>query len=111
MGLPVQHEGEQEIAEYIASRAIDAFIVDYDYNNTPEGLEKTHYDFYQTVREAHPDIPIIMVTRPVYTESSSEDQIRRQEIIKASYDKAVANGDNHVYYVVAMIFLIKRCLI
>lgn len=99
LGFAGSARGEQEIAEYIASREIDAFVMDYDYNNTPEGLEETHYAFYETVRKAHPDIPIIMVTRPVYTKKSSEDQIRRQQIIQESYDKAVANGDTKVYYV------------
>lgn len=99
LGFAGSARGEQEVAEYIASREIDAFVMDYDYNNTPEGLQETHYAFYETVRKAHPDIPIVMVTRPVYTKSSSEDQIRRQKIIKESYDRAVADGDNNVYYV------------
>ena len=92
--------GEQSVAEYIASRTdIAAFVMDYDYNNTVEGLRATHYEFYETVRKAHPDIPIIMVTRPIYTPEPTSSDRERQAIIKNSYNKAVKNGDENVYFV------------
>lgn len=92
--------GEQVIAEYIASLDnISAFIMDYDHNNTTEGLRATHYDFYKTVRQAHPDIPIIMMSRPVYLTDPADYQKERIDIIKATYDKAVADGDTNVYFI------------
>ena len=91
--------GEQVIAEYIASRDIAAFVMDYDYNNTVEGLRDTHYAFYETVRKAHPDIPIIMVTHPIYTPKPTSSDLDRQAIIKSSYNKAVKAGDENVYFV------------
>jgi len=91
--------GEQAIAEYIASRELAAFVLDYDHNNTVEGLRDTHYAFYETVRKAHPDLPIVMVTQPVFTIPASEEQLQRQSIIEASYRRARENGDENVYYV------------
>ncbi|MBQ9972240.1 MAG: hypothetical protein IJP24_01850 [Firmicutes bacterium] len=99
LGFSSSAKGEQSIAEYIASREISAFVMDYDHNNSINGLRETHYDFYKTVREAHPDIPIIMVTAPTYYGEDTDSQIERQEIIKESYDKAVKAGDDNVYYI------------
>ena len=90
--------GEQAVAQYIASREISAFVLDYDHNHTLEGLAQTHYAFYQTVRDAHPDIPILMLTQPVFSAEATEDQKQRQAIIRQSYERAVASGDQHVYY-------------
>lgn len=91
--------GEPEIAAYIASRDLSAFVLDYDHNNTIEGLQATHYAFYETVRSAHPDIPIVMVTQPVFTIPASAEQMERQSIVEASYRRARENGDENVYYV------------
>ena len=78
---------------------ISAFVMDYDHNNTIAGLQETHYAFYKTVRDAHPDIPIIFVSRPVYLREPSAEQLSRIEIIKDTYNKAVASGDANVYFV------------
>lgn len=91
--------GEPEVAAYIASRPISAFVLDYDHNHTVEGLEETHYAFYETVRSAHPDIPIVMVSQPVFTVPASAEQLQRQSIIEASYRRALENGDQNVFYV------------
>lgn len=90
--------GEQAVAQYIASRKISAFVMDYDHNHTVEGLQQTHYPFYRTVRAAHPDIPILMLTQPVFAGESTPEQKQRQAIIRQSYERAVASGDQQVYY-------------
>lgn len=99
LGFSGSAKGEQSIAQYIASADIAAFVMDYDHNHTVEGLRETHYAFYETVRKAHPDIPIIMVTRPVYLEKQTADQLERRTIIKNSYNQAVKNGDENVYFI------------
>lgn len=91
--------GEQEIAEYIAGLDISAFVMDYDHNNTVAGLKISHYKFYETVRAAHPDIPIILMSRPVYTAECTQEILDRQKIIKTTYEKAVAAGDKNIYYI------------
>lgn len=91
--------GEQSIAEYIASREISAFVMDYDYNSpTVQSLKDTHYDFYKTVRDGHPDIPIILVTHPYYAAATSDDDARKN-VIKETFLKALADGDTNIYYV------------
>jgi len=108
LGFSGSAKGEQSIAQYIAKQDIAAFVMDYDYNNTVQGLKDTHYAFYQTVRAAHPNIPIIMVSRPIYLSECTEEQLQRQAIIEESYNKAVANGDKNVYYVCGNDFFPKE---
>lgn len=99
LGFSGSAKGEQSVAQYIASADIAAFVMDYDHNNTVDGLRDTHYAFYETVRAAHPDIPIIMVSRPVYLEKQTSEQLERRAIIKNSYNQAVKNGDENVYFI------------
>ncbi len=99
LGFSGSAKGEQSIAEHIASLDISAFVMDYDYNAPDaEHLKATHYDFYKTVREAHPNIPIIFMAHPCYTMPTADDDARTA-IVKATYDKAVSEGDGNVYYV------------
>ena len=92
--------GESAVAQYIASREIAALVMDYDHNAaSPEALRDTHYAFYKLVRREHPDIPIVMVTRPIYTKDCTADDLARQQVIQESYNKAVASGDQNVYFV------------
>ncbi len=100
LGFSESALGEQVIAEYIANiDNISAFIMDYDHNNSTIGLQNTHYDFYKTVREAHKDIPIIILSRPVYLTEPNSDHHIRVGIIKDTYERALAEGDNNVYFI------------
>ena len=89
-------KGEQEMADYIASLDMSAFVMDYDHNaESVEHLLATHEPFFKTVRSAHPSIPIVIVTRPDY----ATDMQDRFEAIKRTYDNAKGNGDENVYLV------------
>jgi hypothetical protein len=98
LGFSGNARGEQAMAEYIASMDMSAFVLDYDHNsNSAEHLSSTHYAFYRTVRDAHPDLPIIMVSRPKYHLNSTELAMR--EVIKESYARAISEGDRKVWFV------------
>ena len=90
--------GEIVMAEHIASLNPSVFVMDYDYNApTMEHLEATHYPFYECFRAHHPDTPIIMVSAPI-----TPWHLRRmsfREIVRRSYEKAVAAGDRNVWFV------------
>ena len=51
---------------------------------------------FLTVREKHPDIPIIILSRPNFKLS---DEDARYKVIKKTYDNAIARGDDNVYYI------------
>ncbi|MBP5274466.1 MAG: hypothetical protein ILO36_05985, partial [Abditibacteriota bacterium] len=98
LGFSGSGRGEKTIADYTAGLDMSAFVLDYDHNApTAEHLQNTHYAFYETVRAAHPDIPIVMVTRPVI--SPSPDEKERIRIVRASWEKAKKNGDKNVYFI------------
>lgn len=95
-------KGEQAMAEYIASLPMSVFVCDYDHNaKSVEHLENTHYPFYETIRKKHPDIPYIMISRPDanINHHSRDKHDERRDVIKKSYEKAIAAGDNNVYFI------------
>ncbi len=104
LGFSGAGRGEQLVAEFIADMDMSMFVMDYDYNAVSlEHLQKTHYPFYETIRAKHPDIPIIMMTAPVnlvneYRQNNPLLRDRRITIMN-SYIKAVASGDENVYFV------------
>ena len=98
LGFSGNAKGELVMADYINTFDMGAFVYDYDHNApTVEHLASTHKPFFDRIREVHPSIPILMMTRPaeVYTE---EMKLRRK-IVKSTYDAAVAAGDKNVYFI------------
>jgi len=100
LGFSGSAKGEKEIADYMADLPMCCFVSDYDHNApTKEHLAKTHYSLYQTIREKHPDIPYIMITRPdIRLGESLTAQVRRETILE-SFNKAVTSGDKNVYFI------------
>ena len=97
-GFSGSARGEMAIADCIADIQMSIFVYDYDHNApTVEHLKKTHEPFFKRVREKNPDLPVIMVTRPSYTDSSDTDA--RAEVIYSTYKNALDSGDKNVYFV------------
>ncbi len=92
--------GESYMAEFIASLDLSVFVLDYDWNApTPEHLENTHKPFFDIFRKKHPDTPVIIISAPYVNAAKKEEIMYRRDIIKATYDAAVASGDKNVYFV------------
>ncbi len=90
--------GETEMAELINRIPMSAFVLDYDHNApSTEHLRKTHEPFFKAIREAHPDMPIVMLSAPVYTQGAEWD--RRAEVVRATYENAVKSGDKNVWHI------------
>lgn len=89
--------GEPEVAEYIKNIEMSMFVYEYEYNSpTVEHLENTHKPFFDIIRKANPTLPILITTYPKYR-YNDEDYARR-DVVKRTYDSAVSNGDQHVYF-------------
>ncbi len=89
---------EDIMAEYIAGLDMSIFVYDYDHNApNSEHLEATHERMFGIIRKAHPDVPIVMMSRPKYYINDVEK--KRMAIVKATYDRAVARGDKNVYFI------------
>ena len=99
-GFSGSARGELEFAEYIANLPeIGLFVYDYDHNApTAEHLAETHERFFQRVRQAYPDIPVIMLSRPD-VDGDPEDSVVRRDIIRRTYENAVAADDKKVWFV------------
>ena len=97
-GLAGSAKGEEEIAHHIASLEMSAFCYDYDYNAPSlEHYKDTHEKFFKIIRAAHPNLPIIMTTRPKKHLSDGEQE--RIDVMMQTYNNAVKNGDKNVYYI------------
>lgn len=98
LGFSGSAKGEDEMAEYISGLDMSVFVYDYDHNApNAEHLKRTHEPMFAKIREANPELPIILVSRPQY--GTSEDCEQRKAVIRSTYDNAVRNGDTNVYFV------------
>lgn len=96
LGFSGNAKAEDEIAEYIKTLDMSVFVYDYDHNSPNcEHYENTHEKMFKTIRKAHPDIPIILMSRPKHYLNMGEK--KRVEIMTKTYKNAKANGDNNVY--------------
>ena len=97
LGFSGSARGEESVCDYIKQLSMCAFVYDYDHNApTAAHLRATHEPFFLRLREAQPELPMVMVTMPsdVLPESAE-----RRDIIRTTYENAVARGDRHAYYI------------
>ena len=98
LGFSGNGKGEDTLVEYMAGLDMSAFICDYDHNApSTDHLLNTHAKLFKRIRAAHPDIPVVFLSRPkLYL---SEDEKTRLRIIRDTYEAAVASGDKNVYFI------------
>lgn len=98
LGFSGSGRGETAVAETIASLEMSAFIMDYDHNapNTAH-LLATHEPFYKIIRNAHPELPIIIMSKCDFY--PNDDCRQRREIIRQTWQNAVNNGDKNTYFI------------
>lgn len=97
--------GEDAIVEYMAGLEMSAFVCDYDHNAlTAEHLQNTHCKLYKTIRAAHPQLPIILLSRPDFYYHNkyiggAENSIARRRVILDTYNYAIDQGDKNIYFI------------
>ncbi len=105
LGFSGSAKGEREMMDYLADLDMSMFVYDYDYNApTLLHLRETHYAGYRTVREKHPNIPILLCTMPGFDRrdpSPDKPSVpeRRRNIILSTYARALAEGDRSIYFI------------
>lgn len=98
LGFSGNAKGEIEMADFINTIDMSLFVYDYDHNApTAEHLENTHEPFFKRIREKHPTLPILMMTRPFA--EYGEDEKKRREIVYRTYKNALDAGDKNVYFI------------
>lgn len=97
LGFSGSCRAEQAMIDYLV-RIVDKmsmFVYDYDHNaNSDAHYAETHERLFLALREAAPDLPILIMTRPNMGHTNSS----RYKTAKATYDNAIARGDKNVYF-------------
>ena len=98
LGFSGNAKAEEEIMHYIACLNMSVFVYDYDHNAPDaEHLQRTHYRGYRIVREANPKLPILLMSKPKYY--LNESDLARNKIIRSTYERALAEGDKHIFFI------------
>ncbi len=98
LGFSGSAKGEDAMVDYIKGLDMSAFVMDYDHNAPSiEHLRATHSKMFHEIRQAQPDLPIIIMPRPKYYLEEAEKE--RLEIIQNTYLTAKAKGDLNVYFI------------
>lgn len=92
--------GEPEVAGFLAEIDAACFVLDFHCNvETVEGLREVYYPFYRTLREAHPDMPILMVSmlelsQELYRPELVAKRKGQTRVIREAYRRAIREGDD-----------------
>lgn len=99
LGFGGAAKAEDAMIDYLISKDMSVLVYDYDHNAPDaEYLAKTHYAGYRKFREARPDVPVIMASKPDYWMNPELNEVRRQIIID-SYKKGIASGDTKLSFI------------
>ncbi len=98
LGFSGNAKGETVIAEYLTKIDCSLLFIGYD-GNAPdvEFLRNTHFRFYETYRKAKPNVPIVFMSIACFDKYPNAPE--RREVVIESYNRAVAQGDENVYFV------------
>lgn len=98
LGFSGSAYAEKEMYDYIKTLDMSVFVMDYDYNSTTvEYLDKTHEKMFLAIREAQPELPIVLLSAP--RAILSQHYRDRLEIIRRTYNNALEKGDKNVYLI------------
>lgn len=99
LGFSGSCKAEECMAQYLAGLTMSVFVCDYDHNApTQEHLQATHLPLYRTIRAAQPSLPILLISAPNML-LMPEGFRKRRDIIKETYETALAEGDRNVYFI------------
>lgn len=106
LGFSGNGKGEPELA-MLASQISDpaCFVIDYEANcGGTEEYRHTLPGFIKTYREAHPDVPIILVSRIPHGAESFKPEIREGRLARLKFQSELVAernkaGDRHIVFV------------
>ena len=99
LGFSGNARGEKEIVDYMAGLDMSVFVCDYDHNApNVEFLAATHEKMFKRIRERHPTIPVVMLSR-TSAEWLGAERDKRRRVIMNTYENALRAGDKNVYFI------------
>ena len=98
LGFSGNAKAEESMADYLGGIDCSIAVIDYDHN-APDAkfLKDTHYRFYLGYRKRRQDVPIVFLSKPNYYRDAAAPE--RLRIIRETYQKALAAGDENVYFI------------
>jgi len=105
LGFSASGRGEPEVAMLVGDIPNPACLVlDYEANcPRPEHLEKTLPEFIRIYRDAHPDVPILVVSKIRYARELFDDallnkRLSMQAIQRETVERLKGQGDQNVFF-------------
>ena len=99
-GFSGSAKGEPAIRDYLATLPMSAFVCDFDHNiKKADLLREVHAPLYLAIREKHPDIPYIMLSRPDVDSMPYENVCRNRDVVMDTYRLAREQGDRNVFFI------------
>lgn len=108
LGFSGNAKAEPVMMNYIAGLDMSVFVYDYDHNAPNiDFLRRTHKPGFDIVRKAHPNLPIILISRPNVATNPNRAQERKDVIIE-TFRGAREAGDKNVYYIDGETFFLGK---
>ena len=104
LGFSGNGKTEPEMAKLLAGLDPSVYILDSLPNLDIAEVAERVEPFVNTIREAHPETPIVLVENVTYSNAAFLESRRAKatganELLRKLYDKLKAAGDKNVYYV------------
>lgn len=96
---------DMEIAGYMASvEDPGVFVLDYVPNCTADMIDADAEKFFRIIRDAHPDVPVIMIELPYYPTKDFDqerfnDSKNRNDAQRRLYEKLKKAGEKKLFYI------------
>jgi hypothetical protein len=99
LGFSGNGRGEPEVARAVAEIDASCFVLDFAQNNpTVESLAAVYKPFMATLREKHPDTPMVAIT-PIYASRSGAKTEGTRVLIRKAVSERIAAGDANLQLV------------
>jgi len=99
LGFSGNGRGEPEVARAVAEIDAACYVLDFAQNNrTVESLGEVYKPFMATLREKHPETPIVAIT-PIYASRGGSRVESMRALIRKAVSERIAAGDNHLQLV------------
>ena len=100
LGFSGNGNAEPTMLDYLVGIDAGGYVYDYNfYLDRPDRILPPHYDIYKKLRDARPDVPIVLMDKPASGVFSREAYEIRNGMIKATYERALKEGDRLVGYI------------
>lgn len=104
LGFSGNAQAEPELANLLTELDPSMFVLDYCPNVTSQGVRERTEPFVTTIRQAHPETPIVIVENIVYQKHLYVDADRlsgsdKNDELRAAYERLRASGMRGLLYV------------